>query len=221
MVQAARKLHWEYLGIGDHSKSAAYAGGLTEERVRKQLKDIEALDKKLRGFRLFSGTECDILPDGSLDWPDNVLALFDYVVVSVHSKFRMTEPEMTKRIIRALKNKYVTMLGHPTGRLLLSREPYPVDMVQVIDAAADYGKLIEINAHPMRLDLDWRLCKYAKEKGVLIAINPDAHSVEGLKDVSFGVGIARKGWLEKKNVLNTKSAAEVAAFFNSFSRRFK
>jgi DNA polymerase (family 10) len=221
MVQAARKLQWEYLGIGDHSKSAAYAGGLTEERVRKQLKDIEALDKKLRGFRLFSGTECDILPDGSLDWPDNVLALFDYVVVSVHSKFRMTEPEMTKRIIRALKNKYVTMLGHPTGRLLLSREPYPVDMVQVIDAAADYGKLIEINAHPMRLDLDWRLCKYAKEKGVLIAINPDAHSVEGLKDVSFGVGIARKGWLEKKDVLNTKSAAEVAAFFNSFSRRFK
>jgi DNA polymerase (family 10) len=125
----------------------------------------------------------------------------------------MTEAEMTKRIIKALKNKYVTILGHPTGRLLLSRDGYPVDMIQVINAAADFGKIIEINAHPSRLDLDWRLCKYAKEKGVMIAINPDAHSIEGLSDVRYGVGIARKGWLEKKGVLNTQTLTGVLKHF--------
>lgn len=215
MAQAAKRLGWEYLGIGDHSKAAAYAGGLSEAKVRQQFKAIDSLNASLKGFRIYKGTECDILPDGTLDWSDAVLASFEYVVVSVHSSFRMSEPEMTKRIIRALKHKHATMLGHPTGRLLLSRDPYPVNMVQIVDAASDYGKTIEINAHPMRLDLDWRLCKYAKEKGVVIAINPDAHNIDGLHDVSYGVGIARKGWLEPKDILNTRTRKQVDAFFKT------
>jgi DNA polymerase (family 10) len=209
MVQAAIALGWEYLGIADHSKAVAYAHGLTEERVYGQQKEIDSLNLRLKNFRIFKGTECDILPNGELDWSEKVLESFEYVVASVHSSFRMTQADMTRRIIKALKNKYVTMLGHPTGRLLLSREGYPVDLVQVINAAADYGKVIEINAHPTRLDLDWRLCKYAKEKGVMLAINPDAHTTEGLSDVFFGVGIARKGWLEKKDILNAQSEHSV------------
>jgi DNA polymerase (family 10) len=165
------------------------------------------------GFTVFKGTECDILADGSLDWPTSVLTLFDYVVVSVHSNFKMTQTQMTKRIVKALKCRHVTMLGHPTGRLLLSREPYPVDMTAVIDAASDYGKAIELNAHPMRLDLDWRLCRYAKEKGVKIFINPDAHTIEGLHDVPLGVGIARKGWLEASNVVNAWDTPAVMKYF--------
>jgi DNA polymerase (family 10) len=213
MADAARAMGWEYLGIADHSKAAAYAGGLSEEKLIAQFREIDALNGAKKGFRIFKGTECDILPDGSLDWPDRVLATCDYVVVSVHSNFRMSEAEMTRRIMKALKNKYVTMLGHPTGRLLLARDAYQVDMTRVIDAAAEYGKMIEINAHPMRLDLDWRLCRYARDKGVLIPINPDAHSIDGLHDVSYGVGIARKGWLEKKNILNTRTAKEIDRLF--------
>jgi DNA polymerase (family X) len=215
MALGAKALGWEYLGIGDHSKVAAYAGGLSEEKVKKQFKEIDSLNDRLKGFRIFKGTECDILPNGDLDWSDKVLASFEYVVISVHSSFKMSSAEMTKRIIKGLKNKYVTMLGHPTGRLLLSRDPYPVDMIQIIDAASDYGKIIEINAHPTRLDLDWRLCKYAMEKKVLIAINPDAHTIDGLKDVAYGVGIARKGWLGKKNVLNTAAASHVHKYFSA------
>ncbi len=204
MANAAKKLGWEYLGIGDHSKVAAYAGGLSEAKVKEQFKEIDELNAKMKGFRILRGTECDILPNGDLDWSDKMLAQFEYVVASIHSGFKNDEKEMTKRIVKALKNKYVTMLGHPTGRLLLVRDGYPVDMIQVINCAADYGKVIEINAHPSRLDMDWRLLKYAKEKNVMIAINPDAHGIEGLSDVRYGVGIARKGWLEKDNVLNTR-----------------
>jgi DNA polymerase (family 10) len=214
MVAGAQAMGWEYLGIADHSKVAAYAGGLSAEKVRKQQKEIEALNTKLKKFRVFKGTECDILPDGSLDWPESVLATFDYVVISVHSSFKMSEKEMTRRIVKALKRRYVTMLGHPTGRLLLSREGYPVNMLDVVQAAADYGKMIEINAHPMRLDLDWRLCRHARDKGVMISINPDAHSVDGLRDVPFGVGIARKGWLRAGDVLNTRTASAVAKMLN-------
>jgi DNA polymerase (family 10) len=212
MANAAKEHGWEYLGIGDHSKIAIYAGGLNEEKVKRQFKEIDELNARL-DIRLIKGTECDILPNGDLDWSENVLASFEYVTASIHSSFKMTEAEMTKRIIKALKNKYVTMLGHPTGRLLLSRDGYPVDMIQVINAAADFGKIIEINAHPLRLDLDWRLCKYAKEKGVMTAINPDAHNIEGLGDVRNGVGIARKGWLEKKDVLNTQTLTAVLKRF--------
>ena len=213
MVAAAKNLGWEYLGIADHSKVAVYANGLSVDRVKEQMKAIDALNARLKGFKVFKGTEVDILADGSLDYPDKLLSMFDYTVASIHSKFTMTESEATKRVIRALKNKYVTILGHPTGRLLLSREGYPLDLRAVINAAADYGKSIEINAHPMRLDLDWRYVKYAKEKGVPICINPDAHSIAGLKDVWYGVGIARKGWLETKNVVNTWSTKQVTRFF--------
>lgn len=209
MATAAKNLGWEYLGIADHSKVAAYAGGLGEEKVKAQFKEIDELNKKLKGFRIIKGTECDILPNGDLDWSEKMLASFEYVVASVHSSFKNDEKEMTKRIVKALKNKHVTMLGHPTGRLLLSREGYPVNMVEIINCAADYGKVIEINSHPTRLDLDWRLVKYAKEKGVMIAVNPDAHNIEGLRDVFYGVGIARKGWLEKKDVLNTRSLKDM------------
>ncbi len=212
MAKAAQALGWEYLGIGDHSKIAAYAGGLSEEKVKQQFKEIDQLNGKFSSFRILKGTECDILPNGELDWSDKVLSSFEYVVVSVHSSFRNDEKEMTKRIIKALKNKHVTMLGHPTGRLLLTRDGYPVNMIEVINCASDYGKSIEINAHPMRLDLDWRLLKYAREKGVQIAINPDAHNTEALRDVFYGVGIARKGWLEKNDVLNARPLKGVLEF---------
>ncbi len=214
MADGAGKLGWKYLGIADHSKSAAYAGGLSEDRVRRQHKEIDALNKKSKGFRILKGTECDILANGDLDWSDAVLSSFEFVVASVHSSFNMSEKEMTKRIVKALKNKHVTMLGHPTGRLLLERDGYQVDMVEVINAASDYGKVLEINSHPMRLDLDWRLCKYAKEKKVMISINPDAHNVESLRDVAFGVGIARKGWLEPTEVLNARELNGVIEYLN-------
>jgi DNA polymerase (family 10) len=215
MTEGAKALGWKYLGIADHSKVAAYAGGLSPEKVKLQLKAIDAINTRQKQFRLFKGTEVDIMSDGSLDYSDKILSSFDYVVAAIHSKFKMTEEEATKRMIKALKNKYVTFIGHPTGRLLLSREGYPINMTRVIDAASDYGKGIEINAHPFRLDLDWRFVKYAKQKKVPIFINPDAHTVEGLSDVYYGVGIARKGWLEPKNVVNTWTVPEVESLFRS------
>ncbi len=212
MAESAQKLGWEYLGIADHSKSAAYAGGLNYDRLKLQIKEIEKLNSTFKNFRLLSGTEADILPDGSLDWNDDIMKQLDFVVAAIHSKFKMTEVESTKRIIKAIKNKHVTMLGHPTGRLLLERDGYPVNMIDVINAAADYGKVIELNSHPMRFDLDWRYCKYAKEKRVIISINPDAHNIGGLNDVFNGVGIARKGWIEKTDVLNTMSLKNILNF---------
>lgn len=217
MVHSAQNLGWEYLGIADHSKSAAYAGGLSEAKVKQQQKEIDSLNGKTKRFRIFKGTEVDILADGSLDYSDKVLASFDYVVAAIHSKFKMSEAEATNRIIRALKNKHVTFLGHPTGRLLLSREGYPINMVDVIDAASDYGKGIEINSHPFRLDLDWRLVKYAKTKKVPIFVNPDAHNTDGLKDVFYGVGIARKGWLEVGDVVNAWNLRKVERFLATHS----
>ncbi len=213
MVNAAKQIGWEYLGIADHSQAAAYARGLKPERARAQIQTIAKLNEQVNGFRIFAGVECDILPDGSMDYDDTLLAQFDYVVASIHSKFKMTEAEATQRIVKALKNKYVTMLGHPTGRLLLEREAYPLNLNEIISVAGDLGKCIEINAHPMRLDLDWRYVKFAKEKGVRIAINPDAHNTEGLRDVQYGIGIARKGWLEASDVLNTISAEAVDKYF--------
>lgn len=215
MSEAVRKKGWKYWGVADHSRAAAYAGGMTMEKAKAQLKAIDALNEKLSDVRIFKGIECDIMADGSLDYQDRLLAQYEYVIASIHGKFNMTEEEATKRLIKALKNKYVTMLGHPTGRVLLSRDGYPVNMARVIQAAADYGKAIEINSHPHRLDLDWRLVRLAKEKGVPIAINPDAHNVDGLGDVRYGVGIARKGWLEKKDVVNAWSVKKLESFFQS------
>jgi DNA polymerase (family 10) len=209
MVEAARSAGYEYIGISDHSRSAQYAHGLEIERVREQQGKIDALQKKYKDITIFKGTECDILPDGSLDYPEDVLASFDFVIVSIHSKFKMTEAGMTDRILKAIQNPYVTILAHPTGRLLLTREAYPVDMPKVIRAAGDHGVVMELNANPMRLDLDWRLGPLAVEAGVPVSINPDAHSVEGVQDVRYGVGIARKGWLTRESVFNTKSAAEM------------
>ncbi len=209
MAEAARKLNWEYIGIAEHSKSAGYAGGLDDETVKQQIAEIDNLNKSFKNFRIFKGIEVDIFPDGKLDFSDKILSMFDFVICAVHSKFNMSEKDMTKRIISGMKNKYVTMLAHPTGRLLLEREPYPVNMKEILKAAADMGKIIEINAHPLRLDLDWRWCKFAKELGLKISINPDAHNVKSLTDVYYGVGIARKGWLEKSDVINTLHLKDV------------
>ncbi|OGR90835.1 MAG: histidinol-phosphatase [Elusimicrobia bacterium RIFCSPLOWO2_01_FULL_59_12] len=201
MIAAAQGLGWEYVGISDHSKSAAYAHGLSEDRVRQQGKAIEAFRKKFK-IHIFWGTECDILKDGSLDYSDSVLANYDFVIASVHSHFTLSEADMTRRITQALRNKYVTILGHLTGRLLLEREPYAVDPAEVLEVAAAEGVAVELNASPHRFDIDWRMLPMAKEKGVKVSINPDAHSVPGLNVVPFGVGIARKGWLTKEDVIN-------------------
>jgi len=203
MVEATRSLGYRYIGISDHSQSAFYANGLKEDRIRAQHAEIAAVQKKIPDVRIFKGIEADILADGAMDYPDEVLATFDFVIASVHSRFNLSEEEQTRRICRALANPYVTMLGHATGRLLLSRDAYRVDMHQVLDAAASHGKIVEINANPHRLDLDWRLCGYAKERGVKFSINPDAHSTEGLADVPFGVNVARKGGVTAQDVVNT------------------
>ena len=216
MVEKAGTLGFDYLGISDHSQAAHYAHGLKPDRLKKQWKTIDLLNKKLKNFRILKGTEVDILSDGSLDYPDPILQQFDFVIASVHSKFKMTEKEMTQRITKALKNKYVTMIGHPTGRLLLSREAYPIDLFQLVQVASDYGKAMELNAHPRRLDIDWQICKFSKSKKVLVSINPDAHTTEGISDVQYGIGIARKGWLEKKDVLNTRSLSDILSFLKSY-----
>jgi DNA polymerase (family 10) len=210
MIEAARHLGLQYFGIADHSQSLAVANGLTPERVLQQQKEIDALNSRFPEMRIFKGTECDILPDGRLDFPDEVLASFDYVVASVHTHFNLSEEEMTRRILRAVSHPHVTMLGHATGRLLLRREGYKVNMEAVLEAAAKYGTLIEINAHPMRLDIDWLLCKRAKALGVKMVINPDAHGTQEIANIRFGVEVARRGWLEKKDIFNTQSAAAVA-----------
>jgi DNA polymerase (family 10) len=212
MAEAARAAGLTYLGIADHSKSAGYAGGLSPARVREQWAAIDALNALYKGkFRLFKGTECDILADGSLDYPDELLAGFDYVVASVHSNFGMPRAEMTRRILRAVSNRRVTMLGHPTGRLLLAREGYAVDLDAVIEAAAAAGTMIEINANPHRLDLDDLHGRRARDRGVLIAVNPDAHATGGLDDLTYGVTVARRAWLSAADVFNTRPLADVAA----------
>ena len=217
MAETARKLGFSYIGISDHSQSARYAGGLTLEKLRRQWEEVDRLNREMEGFHIFKGIESDILSDGSLDYDEEILNQFDFVIASVHSHFNMTREEMTQRVMRALKNPYTTILAHPTGRLLLAREPYAIDMIPIIDEAARQRVAIELNAHPYRLDIDWRLCKYAKEKGVTIAINPDAHDPEGLKDTCFGVGIGRKGWLEPGDVLNTRSLEEMREYLKERS----
>jgi DNA polymerase (family 10) len=206
MARAAIDLGLEYLGIADHSKSSFQARGLDASRLAEQVAEIRELNASKEfqkaGFRLFAGTECDILKEGDLDFPDEVLSTLDYVVASVHSGFTADEKTTTERIIRAIRNPHVTMMGHLTGRFLLSREAYPVNIPAVIEAAAETGTIIEINASPWRLDMDWRWWPLAKERGVKCAINPDAHTIYGLQDLIYGVGIARKGWLTKADVVN-------------------
>jgi DNA polymerase (family X) len=202
MAEAAQALGLEYLGIADHSRSSIQAHGIDEAQLRAQVAAIGELNKKLDGFRLFAGVECDILRDGALDFPDDVLSQLDYVIASVHSVFNLSEADMTTRVIRAMENRFVTILAHPTGRLLLKREPYQIDIPAILDAAARTGTWIELNAAPKRLDLDWRWWPLAKQKGVKCVINPDAHRTERLQDLWFGIGIARKGWLTKADVTN-------------------
>ena len=211
MAEAAREAGLAYLGIADHSKSAGYAGGLTADRVRRQWLEIDALNRQLGpDFRIFKGTECDILADGSLDFPDDLLGGFDYVVASVHSGFGMDRRAMTDRIVRAVRHPLVTMLGHPTGRLLLARDGYAVDLDAVIQAAADAGTMIEINANPHRLDLDSTHARKARALGIAIPINPDAHATGGLADLDYGVGVARKAGLGPADVFNAGDPAAVA-----------
>ena len=202
MAQAAQALGLEYLGIAEHSRSSIQAHGLDAAKLRAQVAAIRKLNKKFDGFQLFAGVECDILRDGKLDFDDDLLSELDYAVASIHSVFNLSEAEMTRRIIRAISNPFVTILAHPTGRLLLQREPYVVNLPAIIEAAAETGTWIEINAAPKRLDLDWRWWPLAKEKGVKCVINPDAHRAERLQDLWFGIGVARKGWLTKEDVMN-------------------
>ncbi|WP_342647744.1 helix-hairpin-helix domain-containing protein [Mucilaginibacter sp. CSA2-8R] len=203
----------EYLGICDHSKSAFYAKGMSIEQVFKQHQEVDRLNQKLDGFHIFKGIESDILNDGSLDYPDEVLESFDFIVASVHSNLKMDKEKATARLIKAIENPYTTILGHPTGRLLLSRKGYEIDYQKVIDACAANQVAIEINANPLRLDLDWRWCQYAISKGVLLSVNPDAHRVEGFKDMEYGVLIARKGGVTKNDCLNACSLSQIKEIF--------
>lgn len=214
LVEACIARGFAYLGITDHSKAAAYAGGLNEEDLRRQHAEIDALKREFAGrLYILKGTECDILKDGSLDYADEVLASLDFVVASIHSQFNLSTEEQTKRMLRAIANPYVDIIGHPTGRILLSREGYTLDMEAVIDAAAAHGVCIEINAHPSRLDLDWRFLRRARDKGIKIPVDPDAHALVGLDDMRYGIGVARKGWLRREDVLNTMRTEELLAFF--------
>lgn len=213
-------LKLEYLGVCDHSKSAFYAKGLTEERVYAQQLQIDELNLKLAPFKIFKGIESDILNDGSLDYSNEILKSFDFVVASVHSNLRMDEGKATTRLIKAIENPFTTILGHPTGRLLLSRKGYDIDYKKVIDACAANHVVIEINANPLRLDLDWRWHSYALEKGVLLAINPDAHRKEGFNDMRFGVMVGRKGGLTAQKCLNAFSLSEISTYFNNRKQNF-
>ena len=214
MTTAAEALGWDYLGIADHSKASFQANGLSEEQLLKQSDEIAALNASQRfKTHVFSGSECDILADGRLDFDEAILAKLDYVVASVHNAFSQDEATMTARIIRAIEHPRTTMLGHATGRLLLRREGYRIDVAKVIDAAIAHGVMIELNASPWRLDLDWRHWRKAAERGLITSINPDAHEVSGLCHVRAGVNAARKGWLTKENVFNTRSLAEVVQAF--------
>jgi DNA polymerase (family 10) len=205
MVRAARQRGFRYLGISDHSQSAFYANGLKEPRIRAQWEEIDEIQQKYGDIHIFKGIEADILPDGSMDYSDDLLAQFDFVIASVHSRFNLSEEEQTLRVCTALSNPYVTMLGHPTGRLLLGRRGYRVDLDRVIATAAEHHKVLEINGSRHRLDLDWRWVRVAKAQGVRFCVNPDAHAVEEFENVSFGVNVARKAGLSKRDVINTGS----------------
>ena len=215
MARAVQERGFEYMGIADHSQTAAYAGGLRVAEVQRQWEEIDRLNEELAPFRIFKGIESDILGDGSLDYDDDLLAQFDFVVISVHSQFNLSRDAMTARIVRAIEHPAATIVGHPTGRLLLNREGYAVDIDSIIEAAARCGVALEINAHPARLDLDWRHVKKARDHGVQIAVNTDAHSIAGLDHLGYGIGIARKGWLRAADIPNALGREAIAAWFQS------
>jgi DNA polymerase (family X) len=220
MAEACIARGFSYLGITDHSKTAAYAGGLNEEALHRQHEEIDRLNAEYAGrIRILKGTECDILRDGSLDFADEVLATLDFVVASIHSQFNLPPQEQTQRMLRAISNPYVDIIGHPTGRVLLERDGYTLDLEAVIDAAAAHGVCIEINADPSRLDLDWRYLHRARDKGIKIPIDPDAHTIASLDKMRFGIGIARKGWLRASDVLNTMTTSELLDFFRERRKR--
>src|SRR6266851_5944778 len=220
MAEACIARGYHYLGMTDHSKVAAYAGGLNEDALRRQGEEIDRLNEEFAG-RIFilKGTECDILRDGSLDFSDETLASLDFVVASIHSLFSLPPEEQTQRMLRAIANPYVDIIGHPTGRILLGREGYTLDIDAIIDAAAEHGVCIEINAHPSRLDLDWRYLHRARDKGMKIPVDPDAHSINGLDVVRYGINIARKGWLRPADVLNTLSTRAIQSYFRARRKR--
>jgi DNA polymerase (family 10) len=215
MAEACIARGYTYLGICDHSKAAAYAGGLNAADLKRQGEEIDHLKEEFGDrLRILKGTECDILRDGTLDFDDETLAGLDFAVASIHSNFNLSQAEQTARMIRAISNPYVDIIGHPTGRILLGRAGYELDMDAVIDAAAAHGTCIEINAHPSRLDLDWRFVRRARDKGIKIPVNPDAHTLAGLDVMRYGIGIARKGWLRATDVLNTMDYEALMAYFH-------
>ncbi len=209
---ACRAAGYAWVGITDHSKSSPYAGGLATEDVAQQHHEIDQVNARVSGVRVLKGVEADILADGTLDYGPDVLDRFDFVIGSIHSRFGMSEAEMTRRVLTAMDDPHLAILGHPTGRLLLQREPYAIDLEQVLAKAAARGIAVEVNADPHRLDLDWRMVRRARELGVTCSIGADAHSTSGMANVAVGLGIARKGWLEPDQVLNTRDAEAFLAF---------
>ena len=213
LAQAAMARGWSYLGISDHSRSALNAHGMSAETVQQQHDEIDAVNDALAGrFRVLKGVEADILPCGTVDFGAPLLDKFDYVIASIHTRFGMNSTQMTDRVLKAMDDPHVTIIGHPTGRLLLTREAYPIDLAAILARAAHVGVAVELNADPHRLDLDWRWCKAARDAGVQVELGPDAHSIAGLDHVALGVSIARKGWLGAADVLNTRSADDVLAY---------
>ena len=212
LAAEARRRGWGYLGISDHSQSAFYAGGLTAESLARQHEEIDAINASFSDFRVLKGVEADILPCGRIDYPVEVLDKFDYVIASVHSRLGMNEVQMTERVLKALEDPHMAILGHPTGRLLLTREPYAIDIEAVMARAGELGVAIELNADPHRLDLDWRLVRSASAHGAKVEIGPDAHSVDGLSNMALGIGMARKGWLAASDVINTRNVDDLVTF---------
>jgi DNA polymerase (family 10) len=222
MADATLGRGYQYFGVADHSKSAHYAGGLSAEEIAEQQAEADALNRKFgSAFRIFKGIESDILPDGSLDYPDDVLARFDFIVASVHGQFKMDRASQTERIIRAVSNPYTTILGHMTGRQLLRRHGYDIDIEKVLAACAEHGVAVEINANPWRLDLDWRWHETALKLGCMMSINPDAHSTREINLTHWGVEMARKGGVPKDRILNCLSKEEFAAYLAERRKRHR